>query len=184
MYKNDKEKYGLTTFQAIVLLLLEAITKKQWCPEEIIPEPPEPPTVPEYVKPFGDVSRYIGKYCPNDWKAVYRTIGQVSVFFSDPRQVYEVVLGNGTTAEKHVFSARTSSTQSKMLNVPANVNLLTYFEKIPTSTRKVSRAYADGEPMIEICDPAGGAIRFRDVVLIGHQRSDGSWMDDSAWLEE
>lgn len=184
MYKKDKEKYGLTIFQALLLLLLETLTKKQWCPEEVVPDPPGSPAVPDYVKPFGDVSRYVGWYGPSDLKAVYRTTGQVSVFFSDPRQVYEVERENGTTAQKHVFASRTSPQQPKMINVPANVNLLTYYEKIPTSTKKISRAYADGEPMIEICDPVGGAIRVRDLLLIGHQRPDGSWMDDSDWMEE
>lgn len=173
---NDKEKYGLNFFQAILLILLEVFTGKDWAPMEETSEPPPPPPLPSYVQPFVGLMNAQSWYAPSDRKAVYQVVNQVSVFFREPTQDTPVKRPDGTWTYKYVFELRTSAEQPILLNVEPGKKIFTYWKKIPTNTQVYSKAYADGGDKIEIVSPAGGVLRkFDDLKLLGYQESDGSW---------
>lgn len=175
---GDKERFDLTGWQLLLLVLLEFFTKRQWKPEDYQepepPEPPEPPApeLPEWVKGFGDLSRYISRYAKSSIKAFYQVeADKAPVFF--PAKTYKTEDGH----IKHIFEARTSDTCPKLLAIGHGAVVLCYKDKVPNSVKADAKEYADGKVYIEICDPAGGVIWPEHVELLGYMDEDGNYID-------
>ena len=167
-------------FVNFLVWLLELITKQKWGP--IISDPPddgEPPEgfdyIPDWVENFGDLNRYQPLYSREATKLFLRVISlKASVFFSDPKATYEVKRPDGSTALKHVFSARTNDGQPTLLNVPNGSLIVAYLHLVPNTTKVWSPGYADGNSMYEICEPLGGVVKLEDVEVEG-RIVDGWW---------
>lgn len=173
---NDKNIYDLNLWQAVLLLLLEHSTGRNWMPEDHLPDP----ELPDYIKQFGDVSRYQARYSKSDLKAILEiTADSVAVFFADPNQTYTVQRPDGSDATKYVFTARTSEEQPKQLKIQQGARVLVFKEQILNKANDIDPCFADNEIYIEICEPAGGVLRIRGFKQIAWQRSDGSWAIDA-----